>query len=275
MDLPDPVVVMKGTLPPIAAALVFVGLFGARWLPAAVAVGLYVVFGLLKQWPLWPHQLWASPIGTQWLLWGVCAAALAAQLEHLRVLRGRVAVGAGVVVAAAAVWLMLGKLAQRWELADQLLFVGGGGLAVALLVLACRTIVARAPAGVGPAIVFTVMLSFDAVLLTIGRSGLLAQLCGAVAAALGTAAGTVLWRRPFVLAAGDGIWLGIAHGLFVLAGVHLGQLGWPSVLCALTAPLPLLALRGRLRDRPATWTLAALLLSLPPLAAAYAFAMQA
>ncbi len=275
MDLPDPIVLLKGTLPPIAAALVFVGCGGTRWLPLAVAVGLAIAFGLLKEWPLLPHQLWAAPDGRQWLLWGVFAAALAASLEHFRVLRTRAAAGVGVGIAALAVWLMLGKQAARWDAITVLQFVGSGAVATTLLVLACRRVLARGPASVGPAIVFTLILSFDAVLLTEGRSGLLGQMCGATAAALGAAAGTSSWRRPFALAVGDGTWLGVAHGLFVLSGVHLAYLAWPAVWCALAAPLPLLLLGKGLALRPATWTISAILVSLPLLAVAFAFAQSA
>jgi hypothetical protein len=273
MDLPDPVVLMKGTLPPIAAALVLVGLFGARWLPLAVAIGLGVAYGLLKkEWPLLPHQLWAAPDGRQWLLWGVVAATLAALLENFRAVRGRAAAGTGVVLAALGVWLLVSKQAARWDAGELLLFVGVGGLAAALVVLVCRRIVASAPAGIGVAVVFSFVLSFDAVLLTMGRSGLLAQMCGATAAALGTAIGTAMWRRPFALGTGDGTWLGIAHALFLLSGVHLAYLTWPAVCSALAAPLPLLLLGKRFADRHATWTVSAILLSGPLLALAFFFA---
>ena len=81
-------VVRDGALPPIAAALLLVSLGGARLLPLAVAVGLFVAFGLLKDWndwPTWPHELWDAPNGTMWLLWGALAACAIALLEHLRV----------------------------------------------------------------------------------------------------------------------------------------------------------------------------------------------
>lgn len=273
MDLPDPIVVLKGTLPPLAAAFVLVGLFGARWLPLAVAVGLAVAYGLLNNGlPLLPHRLWFEPNGREWLLWGVIAAALAALLENFRVLRGRVAAGVGVALAIVALWLMLIKLAARWDPGEVLLFVGTGGLAAGLMVLACRRVVGDAPAGIGAAVVFSFVLSFDAVLLTMGRSGLLAQMCGATAAALGAALGTALWRRPFALTGGDGTWLGIAHALFLLAGVHLAYLSWPAMWSAFAAPLPILLLGKRFVDRHATWTIGALLLSGPLLGLALFFA---
>ncbi|MBX3464050.1 MAG: hypothetical protein KF830_12830 [Planctomycetes bacterium] len=269
MDLPDPVVLLKGTLPPIAAALLLVGLGGARLLPLAVAVGLGTAFGLLKEWPALPHQLWAAPDGRQWLLWGLFAATVVALVERFGGLRGRAAAGVGAAAAAAAVYLLLMKQAARWDMLQVLQHVGVGGLAAALSVLACRTTLGRAPANVAPAAVFTLLLSADAVLLTLGRSGLLAQMCGAVAAALGAAAGTSLWRRDVRLVAADGAWLGAAHGLFVLAGVHLASLAWPAAWCALAAPLPLLLLGRGLAARPVAWTVAAVLALLPGLAAAF------
>ena len=264
----DPIVVLKGALPPIAAALLLVSLAGARLLPLAMAIGLFVAFGLLKrEWPALPHELWAAPNGTQWLLWGIAAAAVASSLEHLRLLTKRLATGVGVLVAAAAVWLLLLKLAQRWDANTVLLHVGGGGFAVALTVLACRRALANAPATIGSAVVFSTMLSLDAGLLTLATSALLGQLCGAVAAAVGAAAGTVVWRRGFAMTAADGTWLGVAHGLFVLAGAHLADLPWSAAGCAMAAPLPLLLLGGA-KAHPARWTVLATVLTSLPLAAA-------
>lgn len=267
--MPDVAFVLKGILPPIAAALLLVGLGGARWLPLAVALGVHVAFGWIFRWPRWPHELWLEPDGRDWLVWGVVAAALVALLERLRALRGRAAAGAGVAVAAVAVWLVLSKQAARWPADQVLLHVGLGGLAVALLVPLGRTVLARAPAGVGPAVVFTVLLAADSMLLLLGRSALLAQLAGAASAALGAAAATSLWRRPFVLTAADGTWIGAAHGLFVLAGSHLAELGWPATCCGLAAPLLLLVLPRALAPRPSAWAVAALLAMLPLLGLAF------
>ena len=85
----DPAALLKGALPPIAAALLLVSWRGGRALPVAAALGLYVAFGLLKDWPAWPHELWAAPNGTSWLVWGVAALALVAALEHARLLPAR------------------------------------------------------------------------------------------------------------------------------------------------------------------------------------------
>ena len=275
MDLPDPVVVMKGALPPIAAALLLVGTLGARLTAAAMAVGLFVAFWLLKERPAWPHELWVAPDGRQWLLWGVVAAAAAASLEHFRVLPGKVGAGVGVLVAAFSVWLMLQKVATQWQTQLVLAHVGGGAFLVAFVVLATRTSLARAPATIAPAVVFTVLLSALSVLLTIARSGLLGQMCGATAAALGAAAGTSLWRRPFALKAADGTWLGVTIGLMVLAGVHLATVPWSAAGCALVAPCALLLLRPSVAQRPWSWLGGALLLAGVPMAGAIWFALEA
>ncbi len=276
MDLPDPIVVLKGSLPPVGAALLLVSFGGSRLVPLAMGLGAYVAFGLLKEWPAWPHQLWSAPDGRQWLLWGVLAAGLTSLLEELRLLPQRLAPAVGVGLGAAAVWLLLGKQAARWEAEQVVLHVGGGGLVVGALVLLLRRVLAQAPAA-GPLVgsVFAGLLSVDAVLLTIGRSGLLGQLCGAVAAALGAAVGTSLWRRPFVLSAAAGTWLGIAHGLFVLAGVHLASLPWSAAGLALAAPATCLLLWRGLAARPRLWTAAAAALLALPLAGACWLAVAA
>lgn len=237
----DPSVILKGVLPAIGTALLLVSFGGARLLSLAAAVGAFVAYVLLKDWPAWPHELWAAPNGTEWLLWALVAAALVTVLEYKRLVRGRSAAGLGVAVACVSTWLVLRKVAAQWSLSEACWYVGSGALIVALSALGHRALLRRAPASVRPAILFTVVLSVDAVVVvTLGSSLLLGQLCGAVAAALGAAVGTSLWRRPFALAVADGTWLGMAHALFVLAGVHLGYLGWPVAVCVLAAPLLLL-----------------------------------
>lgn len=253
----DPITILKGTLPPILAALLLVSLWGARALPLAMGIGVYVAYGLLKDWPLLPHELWSDPNGTAWLVWGVLAFGLVALLENLRVLPKRVAPGVGVAVAAVALWLMLAKLAQRWDGGEIALHVGVGGLVVALTTVLMRSVTARAPEGLPAAGLMMVLLSLDAGLVTLGKSALLGQLCGAVAAALGGAAGTSIWRRGFTLRSADGVWLGGAHAMFVLAGVQLGYLAWWPAICALAAPFPLWLLRAVAPGRPWRWLLIA------------------
>ncbi|MBL8753552.1 MAG: hypothetical protein JNK15_09645 [Planctomycetes bacterium] len=258
----DPLDVVKGALPPIVAALLLVGLAGARWLPSAVALGVFVAHWLLKGLPPWPHELWSAPEGRAWLLWGVVAGALLAQLEALQAIRGRFAELAGGVAALAAVWFLLQKQAARWPAGDVVLFVEVGGIGVALLVLACRRAIATAPAGVPTAVVFSLLLAVDAGLVAWQGAATFGQLCGAAAAALGAGAATNVWRKPFALTPADGTWIGLAHGLFVLAGVHLGSLPWSAAGCALVAPCGLLLLRPGMRSGAHT-ALAVLLLAIP------------
>jgi len=249
----DPVPLLKGALPPIGAALLLVSLLGGRLLPFAAAAGLYLAYGLLKDWPPLPHELWQKPNGTTWLVWGISALALVATLEHARVLRGRVATTAGAITSALVLWLMLTKLAQRWEAGEAVLHVAVGGVAVALTVAAFRSVIARSPSSTAPAILFALLLSLDAGLVTLGKSALLGQLCGAIAAAVGAAVGTSLWRSGFALRAADGAWIGGAHALFVLAGVHLGYLEWTPACLALAAPLPIWLLRGASNTSSKRW----------------------
>lgn len=260
--------VLRGALPPIVAVLLFVSFAGVRLLPLAMAIGLYVAYGLLKQaWPSWPHELWSEPNGMEWLLWGTVTLALVAVLEHLRVLPPRVANSAAPAVGAAVAWFMLQKVASHWTGSEVVLFVGTGGLLVALTIVATRTTLARAEGSVVSAAVFATVLSVDTVLVTFGKSAFLGQLCGAVAAAVGTAAVTCSWRRGFSLRAADGAWLGGAHVLFVLAAVHLAYLEWWPAACALLAPFLLLLLpRALAQDRKKVWMVVAVALTAVPLA---------
>lgn len=266
-------VLLRGSAPPIVAGLLFVSLAGARLLPLAMAVGLYVAHGLLKAWPPWPHELWSEPNGVAWLMWGAIAAGAVALLQHVRVLPNRIAPVVAVAVAGAAVWLMLGKVANQWSGGEVALHVGGGGLLAAATMLAVRTVVQRRPTAtaqsVAVASLFTVMLSIDAGLLVLGKSAFLGQLCGAVAAALGSATFTTIWRRDFALRPADGFWIGGAHAMFVLSGVHLAYLEWWPAGLALGAPLLLLAIPRKLDEaRPLVWSVVAFVLVLAPLAAA-------
>lgn len=231
-------VVLKGALPPILAALLLVSLGGARWLAVAAALGLWVAFALLKSVPDSPVALWSSPNGTQWLLWMVIGAACLSTLEHFRLWRGRLATITAVVLAALGTWLVLQKLAARWSAGEVLLQIGLGWVVVAVVVLATRRALAGRR-GPWPAVVAAAVLSVDAGLLAgFGGSALLGQLCGAVAAAVGAGVGTALWRKGFALGAADGTWLGLAHGLFLLGGVHLASLPWWAGLAAAVMVVP-------------------------------------
>lgn len=263
-------VLLRGTAPPIVAALLLVSLAGSRMLPFAMAIGLFVAHGLLKEWPALPQELWSDPNGVAWLMWGMVAAAMLTLAEHLRLLPARVAPGAAAAVAAVSLWLMLSKVATRWSGVDVCLHVGGGSVLVAATMLTVRIVIARRPVASAQAVavgaLLAVVLSIDAALLVLGKSAFLGQLCGAVAATLGAAVFTVVWRRKFTLYAADGIWIGGAHALFVLAGVHLSYLPWWPAGFALAAPFLLLFVpRGFEQARPLRWLAVAVGLVLVPL----------
>jgi hypothetical protein len=268
----DPLEVVKAAAPPIVAVLLLVSIAGTRLLPLAVAIGLFGAQWLLRGMPATPIELWESPQGALWLLWSVIGGAVVAQLEVSGLLRGRLATGAGMAVAAFAVWLVLQKLAARWDALEVVLYVILGGIVAALVVLACRTIVGRAPKNLAPAVVFSVVLSLDAAIVAYRGALTPGLLCGAAAAAAGAAAGTSMWRLPFALSPADGTWLGCAHVLFLLGGAHLGSLPWPAALCAMAAPCVLLLMRPGLEPRPITWSLTAFLMMAVPMGGAMYFA---
>ena len=251
----DPTVLLKGALPPIAAALLLVSICGRRGLPLAAGIGLYLAYGLLKDWPAAPWSLWHQPNGTAWLVWGTVGLAAVSTADHLGLFPGRLAPMTTAAAGAGALWLMLTKMAQRWSGSEAALHIGVGGVSVALTALAMRGALARSPRSTIPAVMTTLLLSLDAGLVTLGKSALLGQLCGAVAAAIGAAVGTTIWRRGFTLAAADGAWIGGAHALFLLAGVHLGYLAWAPACCALAAPLTWWLLQPAEAGRAVWWTL--------------------
>jgi hypothetical protein len=265
--------ILRGTAPSIVAALLLVSLAGSRMLSLAMAIGLFVAYGLLKEWPALPHELWRDPNGVTWLMWGVVAAAMLTFAQRLRLLPARVAPGAAMAVAAVSLWLMLSKVATRWSGVDVALYVGGGSVLVAATMLTVRSVIARRSAtsaqSVSVGVLLAVVLSLDAALLVLGKSAFLGQLCGAVAATLGAAVGTVVWRRRFALYAADGIWIGGAHALFVLAGVHLSYLPWWPAGLALAAPFLLRRVPRRLdQAHSLLWLVVAGPLVLAPLFAA-------
>ena len=69
-----------GVLPAIAAGLLLVGIGGRRLLSLALAVAVFVAFGLRKEWPQWPWAMFPRGAGMLGLAWTVAAAALVATL---------------------------------------------------------------------------------------------------------------------------------------------------------------------------------------------------
>lgn len=262
--------ILRGALPPILLTLLLVSLLGARVLPLAAGIALFVAFVLLKQaWPAWPQELWAEPTGMEWLLWGMMALFGVGLLERLRVLPSKLGAGVAPAVGAMALWLMLQKVSLQWQGAEVALYIGSGALLVVLTVAVTRTTLTRGNGSIASAALFATMLSIDAVLVTMGKSAFLGQLCGAVAASIGTFAVTCSWRRGISLSAADAAWVGGTHVLFVLASVHLAYLSWWAAGCALLAPFLLLLLPASFaQSKPKRWLVAAVALVAVPLSVA-------
>ncbi|MCA8953837.1 MAG: hypothetical protein KDE27_30270 [Planctomycetes bacterium] len=268
----DPLELVRGIAPPVLVALALISAGGNRLLPLALGVGFALAFILLtRDWPTLPHVLWSAPNGKQWLFWGVVGALLVAALEHWRCLPVRVGLWLGIAVGVAAVWFLLSKLAHAETLAWRVVHVGGGGLAVGALVWTQRRLIGRSESSPFFPVFALAILIVDAVVVTLGRSALYGQICGALAAGLGAAIGTCLWRKPFTMGVADGTWLGAAHGLFLLAAVHLAYLTWPAALLTAIAPvLPLMLPQSFAKERPKRWMLVALTLAGLPAAGAIA-----
>lgn len=150
--------ILNGLLPPIAAAFLLVSLGGARLVPLAAAVGLYVAYVRIKQWPALPTELWSSPNGTEWLLWSVIAAQLLSLLEYAKVWRGRLATVSAALLGAFGIARPAEGRCAMVDL-DIALHVGGGAVAVALLALGMRSLLQRARPGPWPGVVITVILA--------------------------------------------------------------------------------------------------------------------
>lgn len=238
--------IVYGVAPPIALALLALSRWGGRCFAVAAALGALVAYGLLFwRLPGWPHELWHDPNGIEWLLWGLCAAALL-----------RLGGSAGVLVdaglAAAVVWLLTRKVAASWALGELLLHVGGAGLAVLALAWTMRRQATPATTSVLPWLGASVLLSVDAALLTLGKSALLGQLTGAFAAAFGAAAGArLLWRKDLAFTAPIAGFVAVVHTVLLLAGPTLAYLPWREAGMAAAGPLLMLLLpRGLCERRP-------------------------
>lgn len=262
---------IKGIAPPVLVTLALVSAGGNRLLPLAIGIGLTLAFVLLKSWPTLPHVLWSSPDGIQWLFWSAVAAMLVSSLELWRCLPARAGAAVGVALAGVSVWLVLQKVGARQSTAWNVMQIGAGGLAVAAIVVAQRRLIARSTSSPFFPVFVLAILIVDSVVLTLGRSLLFGQMCGACAAGLGAAVVTCMWRKPFTMSVADGTWFGIVHGLFLLAAVHLAYLGWPAALLAAAAPvLPLALPKSFAKERPKRWMLVATTLAALPAGGAIA-----
>jgi hypothetical protein len=257
------IAVAKGVAPALVAAVVGVGLLGARALGFVIAAGAFVGYGLLKRWPDLPHALWSAPDATQWWLWAVVAAALLGVLERARVLRGVVAEAVVILLGVCAVWLMLHRVTASTAGAERLLSLGVPMAALAVLTLGARA-AAPAPRGCGVVALWTVCAVAASGVLTLGGSALFGQLAGAYAAALGASTVLLLRRRPVTLTAADASAFALGHGGLLIAGVFLAEVTLAPALLVGLAPLAAMLLR---RPAPvlawcATLTLAAIAIGL-------------
>ncbi len=238
--------ILHGVLPPILLALFGVSRFGARALGLAAALGALIAYGLLKQWPALPHQLWHDANGTEWLLWSLLGAALVALAWRASGPRAAGLPIAAALFTAVATHLLLTKVAVGWSTTVTALHVAGAAVGVGLLTWGQRRALVAMPQGMFPLVLASVVLSLDAGIVTLGKSALLGQLCGAIAAAFGATAGVRLWRKDVALTPADALFFAFAHGGFLLAGVHLAYLPWTAAGLAAVAPLLTLAV-------PAKW----------------------
>jgi hypothetical protein len=227
---------VKGVAPSIAAAALLVGGLGRGWVSLAVALGLGGAHVALKGWPGLPG---AGADGVAWIIWSVAAAALLATAEQLGALRRPAAPMLGLLLLAVQPWLVLALLCERWPALTCTAHVALPAVAAVFAAIALRRVAERRP-GLTVPLVWICAFAVDAIVLLQARSALLAQLAGAVAAALGTACCTALWRRGFTLAAAHVVPLVAAHAGLLLAGYHFTYeaSAWATLAAAL-APLGL------------------------------------
>lgn len=253
MELGQVLTAALWTLPGAALALLLAALFGGRIVPLAAAAGMYLTYGLVRGWPAWPHELWTSPNATEWLLWSVVGAAVLALCETLGLWRARVAVLFALPAAGGAAWLVLQKIVARWTPGERWLSLCGVALAGAVAMIALRKLWTGRASAALPAIVLAMALTFDAMLLGIGHTGLMAQMAGTLSAAICMALVPSLWGRSLVFTPANATWVGLAHVLFLVTGVRIADVQWPAAVLAGVAPvLPLLAMSLATR-RPALW----------------------
>lgn len=249
------IAVAKGVAPALIAAVVGVGLLGARALGFVIAAGAFVVYGLLKRWPDLPHALWSAPDATQWWLWALVGAALLGGLERARVLRGAVAEATVILLGVCAVWLMLHRVTASTAGSERLLSLGVPMAALAALTLGARA-AAPAPRGCSVVALWTVCAVAAALVLTLGGSALFGQLAGAYAAALGASSVLLLRRRPVTLAPADATAFALAHGGLLTAGLFIAEVTLAPALIVGLAPLAALLLRSSRRAAPVlAWSL--------------------
>jgi hypothetical protein len=231
---------LQGILPPIAVALLLVGVFGARLAALALGIGTFVAFGLVKRdWPEWPWLLWSgNNDGMQWLAWCILSAGVLGAVQDLRWLGKKVPVALDVAGVIAVPLLMTMRMRSRWSFEESLVHLVIGWTLLGGLWFVLRGTAQKRPGWAIPA-VWTACLIGDSIVLLESGSAFQGQLAGAAAAALGAAVFTATWRKPFALGPGAAMAVAVAHFGLLYAGYHFSELPrWPALL-AFAAPLPL------------------------------------
>lgn len=249
-------VALRGVLPGIGAALLLVGLGGRRFTALALAVGMLVAMGLLKEWPQWPWVMFPGGNGLHWLVWALVVAGIVGLLLDID---WPVRITTPLALAALAVlpWFTVTQLRARWSATDTALHVGIGAAALVALWLSLRPVVAR-PKGLLAEVAWTTTLAVDSWILLRSGSAYPGQLASALAAALGTVAALGWWRSSFRVGPGAALGVAAGHGGILLAGVELGELDLGPAFAALAAPAGLwLAVAGPLQGRPRLASVAA------------------
>jgi hypothetical protein len=228
----DPVeLALNGVLPPVVVALLLLLIGGGRWLGPAVALGTlfaYVRLAAQEEFAKWP----AVPPrnGQEGLVVAVClAGAIALVPERVpRPLR----IGLGLVACAAAAGLLLWR--SSWPLAGKLAVVPF----LALLWWVAAATARRHPARPTCA-AWCASFAAAAIVLLAARSQFVAQMAGAGAAALGTAAFVAIFRR-FRVDSLACLPIAIAYGGWLTAGQAFTEPEPLPMLCAVLAPAGML-----------------------------------
>lgn len=231
--------VLYGVLPALAAMLLGVGVFGARWLAIALATSLLVPFAVVGGLPPWPWSLSLQHGDPRaWLWWCLCFAGILGTLYDLRLLPRALLLALELLAVGMLPWFVSAPLRRAWSFELCVVWMGAGWL----LMTASWWVLRRAGAAQpGPAVplVGALALAVDAVLLRRLADGLAWQLPGVGAVALGFAMLTTLWRRPFVCGTGGALAIALAHVGLLWCGRSESELRSAPLLLAMVVPLPL------------------------------------
>jgi len=262
---------IKTFAPSLVAGLALVSVGGGRLLALAAAIGLALAAVLLHDWPRLPHELWQRPSGRPWLFWCLIFATLVTSFERWRWLPPRGGLWVGLLLGGASAWFVLWQAARGEGFAWILPHVGAAVLITGGAVFASRSLIERASDSPLMAFVFVAAFAVDFAVLDLTDCYWQAATIGACAATVVAGIATAMWHEPLKLAPADGVWLGIAHALVLIAGAELGSLPWTvAALAAITPALPLVLPKSFAKERPKRWTFVALVLLALPAAGAIA-----